>query len=328
MENSNPLFKRVQLILPSQNQRNWLKLPQPVILTILKKLEAFEVLESAQFVCKMWYILCKQPSIWQTIRISDPEQLISRIRHEKKNYNKRTEMMFSAVRRSDGGLIDLDIEGFCSPEFLSYVASWSSQLKRLRLACCLNISCDAVKEALEKLSSLQELELTICPFYGLDTKPIILSCPSLITTFKFNKKGSKDPQLASDSDALAIAGSMPKLRHLQLIGNNMTNVGLTAILDSCPFLQSLDLRVCCHLNLTGDLGRRLSGQVQDVKHPYDSRDDYKFVTVLDRSWYSFPGDYSGIYHCYDDYEFLDDDLDALLIESGGAPYSQVKRTRR
>ncbi|KAK6781528.1 hypothetical protein RDI58_019324 [Solanum bulbocastanum] len=43
-------------------------------------------------------------------------------------------------------------------------------------------------------------------------------------------------------EALAISKSLPVLRHLKLIYNSMTNVGLQAFLDGCCNLESLDLR--------------------------------------------------------------------------------------
>ena len=52
-----------------------------------------------------------------------------------------------------------------------------------------------------------------------------------------------------DFGALAIAKNMPKLRHLLLNGNRVTNDGLQAILDGCPHLESLDLRKCFNVTL-------------------------------------------------------------------------------
>ncbi|XP_074267292.1 putative F-box/LRR-repeat protein 23 [Silene latifolia] len=237
---------------------NWLDLPRDVTLTILKKLDASVILSSVQYVCRLWYVLCKEPSIWRTIRINGSYTLLR-----------------SAVDRSAGGLIDLDIEHICTPELFSYALSQSSKLKRLRLALCYGISVMDVKESLENLSSLEELELTLCYFQGDKVIPIISSCPFL-TTFKFHARRSAYWYLGCDDDALAIAAGMPKLRHLQLIGNNMTNVGLTAILDGCPLLQSLDLRGCSLLDLTGNLGKRLLENIRDLRRPCDSTEDYKY----------------------------------------------------
>ncbi|XP_074267290.1 putative F-box/LRR-repeat protein 23 [Silene latifolia] len=235
------------------------------------KVTPYDILESAQFVCIEWYTLCQEPDLWRSVHIRKID--------EPDMGNKYEKMMFNAIARSAGGLIDLSIEGFGSDELCSYIASQSSQLKRLRLAKCDGISKRALVKALAKLSSLEELELTLCNFRNKGAVSVINSCPSL-TTFNFNNLGSKSRYLKSDKEALAIAASMPQLRHLQLIGNNLTNVGLTAIKDACPRLESLDLRGCYHLNLEGDLGNTLSEQIMELRRPYDTTDDYSYpITV-------------------------------------------------
>ncbi|XP_074267730.1 F-box protein SKIP19-like [Silene latifolia] len=255
---------------PLENHRNWLELPREITLTILKKIAISEILESAQFVCKLWYILCKEPSMWRSIRICD-------VKKPSISFYK-TKVLRCAADRSNGGLIDLDIQGFYPPSVFSQVISRCTGLKRLRLAKCVYISVKALVEALEKLSCLEELELTLCSFGNEEAVSVIKSCPS-ITTFRFNNRGSKSPFLENDEKALAIAANMPQLCHLQLIGNNMSNVGLTAILDGCRRLQSLDLRACFLLDLAGDLGRRLSEQIKDLRRPYDSTEDYNYPTT-------------------------------------------------
>ncbi|XP_070019540.1 putative F-box/LRR-repeat protein 23 [Nicotiana sylvestris] len=76
--------------------------------------------------------------------------------------------------------------------------------------------------------------------------------------------------------ALAVARNMPKLRHLSLLGNVLTNEGLYAILDGCLHLQSLDIRHCFNINLEGDLGGRCKQQIIDLKLPHDSTYGYEF----------------------------------------------------
>ncbi|XP_074276667.1 putative F-box/LRR-repeat protein 9 [Silene latifolia] len=270
----------------------WTELPRDVTMTILVKLGTLEILESAQFVCKFWYNLCKDPSIWRSIhfRNIDESELI----------NKHEKMMLNALDRSATGLIDLDVEGFGSDHLCSFIASRASQLKRFRLACCHNISADALIDALRKLPSLEELELTLCSFQAEKIILIINSCPSL-KTFKLNELGSRNPTLACDEEALAIAGSMPNLQHLQLIGNSLTNDGLTAILDRCPHLLSLDLRACFHLDLMGNLGKRLPEQIKDLRLPYDSTEDYNYLTT------DYDSDFDEIYAEYDDMDYVSDD---------------------
>lgn len=279
---------------PMEEPQNWLELPRDVTLMILMKLESFEILESAQFVCKLWYNLCKDPSMWRSIVMQNMD--------EPELAGEHQNMVRSGVDRSAGGLINISIEGFGSDELITYIAQRSSNLKHLRLACCYSISADALIEAFGLLPLLEELELTLCSFTAEKTLNIIRCCPSL-KTFKLNEQGSRNPTLACDNEALAIAESMPQLRHLQLIGNSMTNDGLKAILDNCSHLQSLDLRACFHLHLVGNLAKRCSERIKDLRCPYDSTDDYNYLTT------DYDSDFDEIYPdiYYDDMDFLSDD---------------------
>ena len=83
-----------------------------------------------------------------------------------------------------------------------------------------------------------------------------------------------------DFGALAIAKNMPKLRHLQLIGNRVTNDGLQAILDGCPHLESLDLRKCFNVTLSGNLGKRCAKQIKNLRHLNDSTHDYGLMAGI------------------------------------------------
>lgn len=103
-----------------------------------------------------------------------------------------------------------------------------------------------------------------------------------------------------DDEALAIAETMPGLHHLQLLGNNLTDDGLKAILDGCPNLESLDLRHCFNVNLGGSLGERCSEQIKYLRQPYDSTDDCEFDMTF--------------YNGYDDDYSLDDDYPSGFSE--------------
>ena len=78
------------------------------------KLETKEILETAQFVCKSRYNLCKDPSIWRNVVMQNL--------HEPKLAKKLEKMLCSAVDRSSGGLIKLDIEGFGGDELIFYIS--------------------------------------------------------------------------------------------------------------------------------------------------------------------------------------------------------------
>ncbi|KAM2496636.1 hypothetical protein COP2_037447 [Malus domestica] len=82
-------------------------------------------------------------------------------------------------------------------------------------------------------------------------------------------------------DAIAVAQTMPGLRHLQLFGNQITNEGLKKILDGCPHLESLDLRHCFNLDLGGDLGRICAERIKKPLLPNDSISGYEFSPSID-----------------------------------------------
>ncbi|CAH1445289.1 unnamed protein product [Lactuca virosa] len=81
--------------------------------------------------------------------------------------------------------------------------------------------------------------------------------------------------------AKAIGENLHELRHLELIGNTMTNIGLEAILDGCCYLESLDLRQCMYINLKGDMGKRCSENIKYLKLPEDSVEGCLYISESD-----------------------------------------------
>ena len=170
-------------------------------------------------------------------------------------------------------------------------------------------------EVAQKLPQLEELGISISNLSKDSLENIGRSCPRL-KSLKFNVEGYRRPHIECDEDALAIAETMPALRHLQLFGNKLTNDGLLAILDGCPNLESLDLRQCFNVSLVGSLGRRCAEQIKDLRLPYDPIDDYPFEAENDYG--SLDEDYpSGI----SDIDILSDyDYDYYEF-SGGSEFS-------
>ncbi|GFP80173.1 putative F-box/LRR-repeat protein 21, partial [Phtheirospermum japonicum] len=104
---------------------------------------------------------------------------------------------------------------------------------------------------------------------------ISISCP-LLKSLAFNNGGYRF-WAVENSRALAIAENMPNLRHLGLTGNALSDEGVKAILDGCPHLESLDLQQCFKVELQGDLDKRCSEWIKDLRHPFDSTaEDVKY----------------------------------------------------
>ncbi|XP_062162817.1 putative F-box/LRR-repeat protein 23 isoform X2 [Alnus glutinosa] len=253
---------------PADEFRNWLALPRDVTASILMRLEAFEILTSAQMVCSSWHNLYKDPSMWRAVHMRKPVPLWEFPYDVEK-------MCRNAVDRSCGQLVHINVENFGTDELLRHIADSSSQLKCLRLVRCYHISDKGLSEVAAKLPLLEELVISYC-FLSKEALEAVGRCCSHLKSLKFNSRELWHFKYDEEELAIAIAENMSELRHLQLFGNRLTNDGLQAILDGCPHLESLDLRECFNVSLAGNLGRGCSEQIKDLWRPHDSTDDYDF----------------------------------------------------
>ncbi|XP_070047668.1 F-box protein SKIP19-like [Nicotiana tomentosiformis] len=274
----------------------WLELPPEITSTILQKLGTIEILRNADKVCTTWRRLCEDPAMWRVINMRDNvwdmlEGYLEQICRE-------------AVDRSQGQLIDINLEYFGSDNLLYYIAERSPQLKRLRLLCSYNVSGEALSAALKKCPLLEELHLYHILIGKESIENIGRSCRAL-KSFKLNNQVFRHPCIEYDEEAIAIAENMPKLHNLQVVGNKMTNEGLEAILNGCPNLESLDLRRCFNVNLGGDVRKRCSQQIIYLRRPHDSTEDYELDAGM-HDCESFDEDYpSG----FSDIDLISDDDD-------------------
>ncbi|CAI9100731.1 OLC1v1037893C1 [Oldenlandia corymbosa var. corymbosa] len=248
----------------------WTELPADITANILRRLSVAEILENAQKVCTTWRSVSKDPAMWRKIDMSQGKDRAARI------------MCKQAVDRSQGQLIDLKIGFFCDDDLLAYISQRSSQLRCLLIASCVAhaISGNALANAAKRFPLLEELHLFHSRVPSESLEIIGRSCP-LLKSFSL---GGAAPFYAKDdfvepecnTEALAIAKSMPGLRHLTLFGNAMSNVGLLAVVEGCIHLESLDLRRCFRVNLEGDIGNQCSQKLKCLKQPDDSIADLEY----------------------------------------------------
>ncbi|XP_075667599.1 F-box protein SKIP19-like [Castanea sativa] len=291
----------------SEECRNWLELPRDVTVSILQRLGTIEILETAQKVCTLWRNISKDPSMWNSIDMRNLGDRDMDCDLEK--------MCNHAIDRSCGHLQDINIEHFGTDNLLAYITQSSSQLRRLRLVCCDSISEKALREAAAKLPLLDELGITLFLLPKESLEAVGHCCP-LLKSLKWNQKWDAADK-ECDEEAVAIAKNMPELHHLQLIGNQLTNDGLQAILDGCPHLESLDLRRCFNVTLSGNLGRRCAERIKSLRHPNDSMDGYEFLA--EQNLYlsnDSTDDYEFLDDIHDDDGSFDDDSDDIHDEDG------------
>ncbi|KAF8052686.1 hypothetical protein N665_1520s0004 [Sinapis alba] len=259
-----------QLMKREEPIRNWAELPPDLISSILLHLNSIEILEKAQKVCRSWRRVCKDPSMWRKIDMYNHGDLGSM------GFDLEI-MCRHAVDRSQGGLLDIDIWYFGTDELLNYIADRSSNLRSLRLIMCYPIADEGFVEAVANLPLLEYLEVTYGSLSRKSLKAAGQSCPNLKKlrlNSDFNPKSYNNE--LNDKESLGIAESMPKLLHLQLVGNSLTNTGLNAILDGCPHLEHLDLRKCLNVRLEGDLEKRCTERIKELRCPDDSTADHPY----------------------------------------------------
>ncbi|CAL5196112.1 unnamed protein product [Lathyrus oleraceus] len=240
---------------------NWLELPKDVTLKILQLLGAVEIVMIARQVCPMWRNICMNPSMWKSIEM---------IKVLNSPYDLEKICMY-AVDHGGDHVEEINVEFFATDKLIKKIAERTSNLRRIRISKCSKISDKVFIDAAKKFPLLEELELSFNDLTKESLEAIGKNCP-LLKTLKFNRtyKGincSSYKGFKCNKEALAIATTMPRLQHLDLWGNKLTNEGLMAILDGCPDLKSLDIRMCYNIVLRGNLAKRCYENIKKFRHP-------------------------------------------------------------
>ncbi|XP_071719352.1 putative F-box/LRR-repeat protein 9 [Rutidosis leptorrhynchoides] len=257
---------------------NWFDLPPELKVNILSRIGHFEILETAQYVCSDWYKVCKDPSMWKVINLYWLRETFYLSEVSYGGLPGIWKICKNVVDRSGGQLVDIVIPDLRTDEILMYVADRASQLKRLymRVGRSDDSSIKTLHEALKKFPLLEELNVDS----EYLTKEAIESagryCP-LLKTLIFIQGGEFSSSLkVNDEIGVAIGENLHELRHLKLINNTISNIGLKAILDGCHQLESLDLSLCAHIDLNGDVVKRCLERIKHLTLPdfhYEDEDE-------------------------------------------------------
>ncbi|CAA7052724.1 unnamed protein product [Microthlaspi erraticum] len=226
-------------VTKDKESSDWAELPPELVFLILFRIGTVDILKNAQKVCRSWRRVSKDPSMWRKIEIRSR----GITDYECDCFCRQ------AVDRSEGGLVELDIRDLVGDDsLLAYIADRAGNLRCLKLTACSPVTPKGLVNVVMKLQFLEDVEISHS-FSELDLKPIGYCCP-LLKTLKLSRIRFCWG-LESDSEALAIAETMPQLRRLELSGIFLTNTGLNAILQNCIRLQHFDLRECSNINLVG-----------------------------------------------------------------------------
>ncbi|GJN09444.1 hypothetical protein PR202_ga27451 [Eleusine coracana subsp. coracana] len=222
-------------------ERNWSDMHVDVLLLIFAKLGTIEVITGAGLVCHSWLDAAMLPHLWQSVDMSNHKVV------EEMDGNVLCAVAKVAVDRSCGRLETFVGKGFVTDDLLNHIGNRAPSLKGLRLISCSAIFNAGVAETIKKFPLLDDLEISLCSnVYGKNVFNTI---------------------------------AMTKLKSLQLFGSNLTKRGLIAILDSCPHLESLDIRNCYNIQMDNTLQGMCAG-IKSLKLPHDSIDDYEYKDKL------------------------------------------------
>ncbi|CAK8570063.1 unnamed protein product [Lathyrus sativus] len=294
MASSRVPAREVKLKNPT-TMPNWLELPRDLTLNILRRLPMFDIITNASLVCPLWWNFCKEPCIWRTIHMPD-------FFHSGYSIADWVKMFQYAVDRSCGQLKDVYICMFGNDELLEYITDRASNLQRVGIESCDELSDKGIIEAVKKLPLIEELIVTKNNNLSKHFFEVVGSCCPLLKTLTYGRNLYQNENMSIDQteEAFAIAKTMPGLRSLTISGLGLTSVGVVAILDGCPLLESLDLQHCFFMHSEGSLSQslreRYCEQIKKFIPPidyccfdywcyvYDS-DDYHFDFCYDSNFY-------------------------------------------
>ncbi|CAO2209852.1 unnamed protein product [Urochloa humidicola] len=211
--------KRHPSAFESQMARDWTALPQDILFTIFVKLEPHEVTRGADRVCTAWrWVAVGDPVLWRHLDMG--MVALSRWRWR------------AAVRRGAGRCESFTAR-CCSNESLKFLVKGAPALKSLRLLDA-NTTYEALNEAIQKLSSLEELELT-----ELRTRFVYKELIQLICEACPNLKRLRVTVHRSHKDWIYHRGKcvipvMSELRSLELNIYDFTVKESMAMVDNCP----------------------------------------------------------------------------------------------
>ncbi|KAL6638834.1 hypothetical protein ACP70R_023470 [Stipagrostis hirtigluma subsp. patula] len=211
------------LPLPS---RDWAELPPELVSSVFHRLTPVQIMLATDKVCRSWRRAARdEPELWRRV------DMRGRGHHELsyRNLVDLDKMAADAVLRSRGQCEAFCADGFAvdDDDFLRFLADQAPSLKSLILIECGRISEQGLLAAIERFPQLEELELS----------------------------GDQKINYASDQRAMVIT-TVRELRSLLLDRNDLTNQGVSAILDKCPHLDSLDIRNCRDIILSNTLGAK------------------------------------------------------------------------
>ncbi|KDP38696.1 hypothetical protein JCGZ_04049 [Jatropha curcas] len=264
--------------------RDWSELTHECLINIIARLTLEHRWRGPMLVCKSWLNACKDCSLNSTFDLDalfDSSTELSRWWIPEFE-RKMDSMLRSVVAWSDGSLTEIRTR-HCSDRALCFVAERCPNLEVLSIKSCPNVTDASMAKVAFKCTKLKEVDISYC--YEISHESLVMigrNCPNL-KVLKRNFMNWLDPSQHmgivpdgylnacpqdGDSEAAAIAKSMPQLEHLELRFSKLSSKGLASICEACLNLEYLDLCGCANLT-SRDIINATSGlkNLKEIKKP-------------------------------------------------------------
>ncbi|XP_021750242.1 F-box protein SKIP1-like [Chenopodium quinoa] len=252
---------------PTESTHNpdWAGLIHECLINIFSRLPLEDRWKGAMLVCKPWMEACQDsPLINNSFDLECYFETYTDSAHwwTPEFESKIDAILISAVNLSYGLLKRIRVS-HCSDHALIFAAQRCPKLEVLSIKSSQSVSDATIIEVSKRCPLLKELDMSFCHKITYISFPSIgRNCPRL----KLLKRNFMNLQDSSqyrgivpneyidacpqgfDSEAAAIAGSMPNLLSIDLMNSGLSGKGLALISEGCLNLETLDLRGCDNLS--------------------------------------------------------------------------------
>ncbi|KAL1335251.1 hypothetical protein HN51_064177 [Arachis hypogaea] len=242
---------------------DWAELTHECLTNIFSRLTIQDRWRGTMLVCKSWLRAFKDPSLHTIFNLDPqfdppPELPTWWAPHFERKIDS---MLSSVVRWSHGFLTEIRVR-HCSDRSLALVAESCPNLEVLSIRSCPHVTDDSISRIALRCPKLRELDVSYC--YEISHVSLALvgkNCPNL-KVLKRNLMNWLDPSQHigivpdeylnacpqdGESEAAAIANSMPHLESLEIRFSKLSAKGLSLICERCSNLEFLDLSGCANL---------------------------------------------------------------------------------
>ena len=217
-------------------------LPEHILLSIFSYLST-KYLCMASGVCRKWHMLCWDPQLWRSMKIS---------KYSESNFDKVLYTILSRLARSTQGLcLTLQfiriVQCEClSDRGLSYIAKYCIDLEKLEILACPCVMNRGVQSVLENCLSLTSLDVRGCSCINSICQSMITNIQSSNdTSFRLTYLDISDCVAVDDLGLRTLSFTCKRLETLHMRRcPRITDVGMQHVACHCTALRELSISDC------------------------------------------------------------------------------------